>query len=169
MMITWWMTLGGNLPLGHDALLFSTSGTGYFICRLLSHGPFGWGESRWSVFQCEVDYRSTVKHTNHQTTRSPSNAEWTLHNNCYLQPLLAVGSQFCFPRWSCRPDAAPSACVWVICEVMVTVTFPRTVSDGWPWPWCHLWMTLPFVASESRLCPWYGLQAKVDQWLNKTS
>ena len=111
-------------------------------------------------------YRSTVKHTNHQTTRSPSNAKWTLHNNCYLQPLLAVGSQFCFPRWSCRPDAAPSVCVWVICEVMVTVTFPRTVSDGWPWPWCHLWMTLPFVASESRLCPWYGLQAKVDQWLN---
>ena len=27
-MITWWMKLEGNLPLGHDALLFSTIGKG---------------------------------------------------------------------------------------------------------------------------------------------
>ena len=33
-MITWWMKLGGNLPLGHDALLFSTSGMGSLICSL---------------------------------------------------------------------------------------------------------------------------------------
>ena len=26
------MKLGGNLPLGHDALLFSISGTGSFLC-----------------------------------------------------------------------------------------------------------------------------------------
>ena len=32
MMITWWMKLAGNLPLGHDALLVSISGTGSFIC-----------------------------------------------------------------------------------------------------------------------------------------
>ena len=31
MMITWWMKLGGNLPLGHDVLLFSMSGSGSFI------------------------------------------------------------------------------------------------------------------------------------------
>ena len=29
-MITWWMKLGGNLPLGHGALLFSISATGSF-------------------------------------------------------------------------------------------------------------------------------------------
>ena len=38
MMITWWMNLGGNLPLGHDALLFSISGTGSFICPLSQTG-----------------------------------------------------------------------------------------------------------------------------------
>ena len=32
MMITWSMIAGGNLPLGHDALLFSISGMGSFIC-----------------------------------------------------------------------------------------------------------------------------------------
>ena len=31
-MITWWMELGGNLPLGHNALLFSISGMGSYIC-----------------------------------------------------------------------------------------------------------------------------------------
>ena len=31
-MITWWMKLGGNLPLGHDALRFLINGTGSFIC-----------------------------------------------------------------------------------------------------------------------------------------
>ena len=31
-MITWLMKLGGNLPLGHDALLFLKSGHGSFIC-----------------------------------------------------------------------------------------------------------------------------------------
>ena len=32
MMITWWMKQRGNLPPGHDALLFSVSDTGSFIC-----------------------------------------------------------------------------------------------------------------------------------------
>ena len=32
MIITWWMKLGGNLPRGYNALLFSISGTGSFIC-----------------------------------------------------------------------------------------------------------------------------------------
>ena len=32
MMITWWMKLGGNRPPGDNPLLFSTSGTGSFIC-----------------------------------------------------------------------------------------------------------------------------------------
>ena len=27
-MTTWWMKLGGNLPMGHNALLFSISGMG---------------------------------------------------------------------------------------------------------------------------------------------
>ena len=31
-MITSWMKLGGNLGLGHDALLFSICGTGSFMC-----------------------------------------------------------------------------------------------------------------------------------------
>ena len=31
MMITWWIQLGGKLPLGYDALLFSISGTGSFL------------------------------------------------------------------------------------------------------------------------------------------
>ena len=31
-MITWWPKLGGNLPLGRDALLVSISGTRSFIC-----------------------------------------------------------------------------------------------------------------------------------------
>ena len=34
MMITWWMKLGGNLPSGHDALLFLISGTGSFLCSV---------------------------------------------------------------------------------------------------------------------------------------
>ena len=32
-MTTWWMKLGGNLPVGHDALLFSMSATGSCICQ----------------------------------------------------------------------------------------------------------------------------------------
>ena len=34
MIITWWMKLGGNLPPGHDALLFSISGMVSCICRV---------------------------------------------------------------------------------------------------------------------------------------
>ena len=33
-MINWWMKLGGNLPPGHNTLLFSISGTWSFICLL---------------------------------------------------------------------------------------------------------------------------------------
>ena len=32
------MNLGGNLPPGHDALLFSIRGTGSFICPVHRHG-----------------------------------------------------------------------------------------------------------------------------------
>ena len=57
-MITWWMKLGGNLPLEHDALLLSISGTGSCMCSvaqtrldiprpLPSHGPLG-GKSKCS-------------------------------------------------------------------------------------------------------------------------
>ena len=34
MMITWWVKLGGNRPLGDNPLLFSISGTGSFICQV---------------------------------------------------------------------------------------------------------------------------------------
>ena len=43
-MIIWWMKLGGSLPLGHDALLFSKSGTGSFIC------PYTAGQTKAFIY-----------------------------------------------------------------------------------------------------------------------
>ena len=42
-MITWWMKLGGNLPPGHDALLFFISGTaGIFYMLIVQSHRHGW-------------------------------------------------------------------------------------------------------------------------------
>ena len=75
MMTIWWMKLGGNLPLGHDALLFPIRGTGSFIyAQSHRHGcsseGWGWG-SQSSLAQGRFvppTCRSTVEHANHQTT-----------------------------------------------------------------------------------------------------
>ena len=76
------MKLRGNLPPGHDALLFSINGTGYFympshtdmarhtkafIYLVMDH----WGESQSALAQGRFEpptYRSTVEHAIHQTT-----------------------------------------------------------------------------------------------------
>ena len=82
MMITWWRKLGGNLPRGHDTLLYSISGTGSFICPVAqtrldiprpvftqSWSTGGGGsqsapaKGRFEPLTC----RSTDKHANHQT------------------------------------------------------------------------------------------------------
>ena len=48
-MITWWMKLG-NLPSGHDALLFSIGGTGSCICQVMHTDTAGHTET----FHCPV-------------------------------------------------------------------------------------------------------------------
>ena len=79
------MKLGGNLPPGHDALLFSVSGTGSVICpvaqtRLDMPRPLftqSWttGGSQSAPAQGRFEpptCRSTVEHANHQTTMTAS-------------------------------------------------------------------------------------------------
>ena len=58
MMITWWMKLGGNQPLGDNPLLFSISGTGSSIsasCTLLDNGQL-WVKVPSSKFFCKTHF-----------------------------------------------------------------------------------------------------------------
>ena len=69
MMITWWMKLGGNRPPGHDALLFSISGTGSFICSVrqtrLDIPPLITQSQRhgWTYHLWLPSHRDTAGHT----------------------------------------------------------------------------------------------------------
>ena len=89
-MITWWMKLGGNLPPGHDALLFFNKCQGIFhmpsrtdtaahtkafapLHIPYTHAPLGERQSAPArgIFEPPT-CRSTVEHTNHQTTMTPA-------------------------------------------------------------------------------------------------
>ena len=84
------MKLGGNLPLGHNALFFLITGTGSRICPVAQtrwtyqgfwfpiHGPLG-GESQSAPAQGRFEAltcRSTVEHANHQTTMTALDLRW---------------------------------------------------------------------------------------------
>ena len=81
----YWMKLGGNPPPGHNALLFSTSGTESFICPVFtdkgrqtkslgSHGPLPGLPARWNPFHRQgrspamsrIQTHSSEKHTDHK-------------------------------------------------------------------------------------------------------
>ena len=78
-MITWWMKLGGNRPPGYDALLFSISGTGSFICPvtqtwldiprpLFTQSWITGGKSKWSSTR---QIRTTGLSVHSQTRQPP--------------------------------------------------------------------------------------------------
>ena len=82
MMITWWMKLGGNLPPGPNALLFSaTSSVGSFMFRRRHSWTYQvhvldypvLGKVKLDSFQCEADlnWQPVSSQTNTLTTRPP--------------------------------------------------------------------------------------------------
>ena len=62
-MITWWMKLGENLPLGHNALLFSISGTESIICPV--------AETRLDIPRPLINQIRTADLSVHSWTRKP--------------------------------------------------------------------------------------------------
>ena len=116
-MITWWLKLGGNLSPEHDALLFSISGTGSFICPvaqtqqtyqglyLASDGPLG-----------------EVKVLRHN---ADSNADLSVHSGTLQPPDYDDRPKLedqLYPGFSKRGDLLP---IWGIgCENSATTYRP---------------------------------------------
>ena len=74
MRITWWIKLGGNLPLGHDVLLFPISGTGSFIYLWI-------GLLKWHAYPHQTRIPTTVSlnvhpHPERQPARQQQHPEW---------------------------------------------------------------------------------------------
>ena len=78
-MITWWMKLGGNLPPGHDTLLFSMSDTGSFIWPVTQTAGYTkafdypvmdqWGKVKVLRHEADSNRRPVGPQSNTPTTR----------------------------------------------------------------------------------------------------
>ena len=124
----WKTSLKENLPLRHDALLFSTSGTGSFICpviqtcldiprSLITQSMTTWRRrrSRWLVFRCETDANRRPVNPQSDTltiapprppilyiSRSKPPSSWG-PNHCYC-PSVQV--------WPCKPLPPHPGLAW---------------------------------------------------------
>ena len=106
MMITWWMKLGGNLPPGHDALLFSRSGTGSCICphaRLDIPRPLF--TQSWTTGGMS-NRRSVGPQWNTPTTR----LRWPPQVGGSIIPRVLNGGIFSLLRGSSAKTAPPRVC-----------------------------------------------------------
>ena len=73
-MITWWMKLEGDLPSGHDALLFSISGTEYVMPSYIFYmaSDYSVMDHWWGGTQCSgTRHTRTADLSVHSQTRQP--------------------------------------------------------------------------------------------------